>query len=224
VLFDFSNKEDLLNRAKEQSKKAPINYKTTVELYYITRYFVAVFEARNHTIPIQIWNEYRNALDHFFRHITNDGHPEVSDNLSLMEGHMKRAALDIMKLTCHESDKWLNAELSKYHNDAMLLIDNGVFLHSFQKRKTDVSCMFQKAKTEDYKFGTDSKKNKQILSLYIDSAIAYESLREEIIKRTPDIQKSQSHYQKISRKAFLPNVWAGIISGIIVATFLHYLT
>lgn len=223
MLFNFMNKDDLLDRAKEQAKKAPDEYRTSVELYYITRYFVSVFEARNHAIPIQVWNEYRNALDHFFRHITSNEYPEPSENLKRMEGHMKRAALDIIKLNCHKSDEWLNDEISKYNTSAQLFIDNGTFIESFQKQREDAKKIFLKAKAEDYNFGLDSSTNKRILALYIDAAIAYEELMEMIINRTSDLQKAQIRYQEIAgtsennarKDSLVQNIGIGFIIGAI---------
>lgn len=217
------NKEDLLNRAREQAKKAPEEYKTSIELYYITRYFVSVFEARNHAIPIQVWNEYRNALDHFFRHITSDDYPEITENLRRMEGHMKRAALDIMKINCHKSDEWINEEISKYHTSAQLFIDNGNFIESFQKQRAVAKSIFLQAKAEDYNFGLDSSTNKKILTLYIDAAIAYEELMEFIKSRTSDLLKAQIRYQEITgtsennarRNNLFQNLFVGLIVGAI---------
>ncbi|SFL15103.1 hypothetical protein SAMN05216302_103531 [Nitrosomonas aestuarii] len=231
MLFDFKSKEDLINRAKDQAKKAPNEFKTSIELYYIARYFVSAFEARYHVVPIQIWNEYRNALDHFFRHITSVGFSEESENLKRMEGHIKRAALDVIKITCHESDKWLDEEVSKYHSSALLFVDNGDFVALFKSKQEKARSVFLNAKTEDYKFGIDSSTNKSILTLYIDAAIAYEELVEITKNKTPALLKAEIRYQEIRKDGensgrkdtFIQNLAVGgtcLILGLIIQSLL----
>ncbi len=227
MLFGFESKDDLINRAKNQGKKAPKSYQKAVELYYITRYFVSVFEARNHEIPLQVWNEYRNALDHFFRHLTLDNNPDISQQLTLMENHIKRAALDVIKLTCHKSDEWLSKELAKYNEQALLLVDNGNFIKSIRSRHIKAESDFLTAKTEDHNFGQDKVQNKKILSLYINAAFAYEELREEIEARIPDILNYETELLNITahaennahKKSFFPSVGASLFATLIWTIF-----
>ncbi|MBE0491312.1 MAG: hypothetical protein IBX44_03560 [Sulfurospirillum sp.] len=89
----FKTKDELLQKAGEQSNKVEEKYKQSIFLYFIARYFVSVHEAKFGTIPIQVWNEYRNALDHFFRNLTNNDPAHIGK----MEGHIQRAVLDILK-------------------------------------------------------------------------------------------------------------------------------
>ena len=213
MLFGFSSKEDLLSRARTQGNASPKPYKKAVELYYITRYFVSAFEARNHQIPLQVWNEYRNALDHFFRHVTLPDHPEYSEQLCLMENHIKRACLDVIKLTCHKGDEWLVNKIEGYDQQALLIVDNGEFIKSFQERCNKARDLFLEAKTQDHNFGASVSENKKIVSMYIDAAFAFESLREEIDNKEPVILDRVLELQKITgqaegearKKSFFPN-------------------
>ena len=58
------------------------NLKSSVYYYTIARYLVALFEAHSYSLPIQVWNEYRNSLDHLIRSfLTND--PSVTGNVKM---------------------------------------------------------------------------------------------------------------------------------------------
>ena len=108
-LMIYENKNDLLSAAEKQSSKVEKNYKHSTYLYFIARYFVSVYESRHGEIPIGVWNEYRNAIDHFFRFLTNEkgniNNQGVPCQLEKMEGHLQRAALDIMKILCHRTQE-----------------------------------------------------------------------------------------------------------------------
>ena len=69
----FDTKEELLAEAQKQAQRVEeFNLKKATKLYFLARYFVAVYESRFSQIPIQVWNEYRNALDHYFRYLTEE--------------------------------------------------------------------------------------------------------------------------------------------------------
>lgn len=68
-----SSPEEIFTAARDISRTAPAGFQRTMFLYYMTRYWVAVHEARYQEVPLQVWNEYRNAFDHFSRLMTAAG-------------------------------------------------------------------------------------------------------------------------------------------------------
>lgn len=233
--FGIQNKKDLVKRALRQAAKAPEEYKKSVELYYITRYFVSVFEARNHELPLQVWNEYRNALDHFFRYITDNNFAPSSslpslnndytkhDQLVKMDGHLTRAALDVIKLTCHASDESISELMAQFNIEALSFIDNGGFVKTIRSKRSIAQQAFLLAKTEDYDYGQDVRKNKQIVSRYLDAAFAFEEIRQIIDVKIIDIDRATTQLNFISKtvendtrkNSFIPNISASLIASII---------
>ena len=102
--FAFETLDELKASVNEQvGAVTDVNLQHSTRLYLYTRYFVVVFESRYGAIPIQVWNEYRNALDHFFRFQLDGGASEAQDHMQKMDGHLQRAALDILKIFCHNA-------------------------------------------------------------------------------------------------------------------------
>ncbi|WP_415897349.1 hypothetical protein [Neptuniibacter sp. QD57_21] len=148
--------ESLVNRAKDRGKEAAPSLRSCVEIYYIVRYFVSLYEANNLELPVQIWNEYRNALDHFMRHTTEspdfdftDGDAKTSTHLNKMEGHLQRAALDIMKIVCHVTLDKASLCKADFTTEALRLADQGNFNKEYCKLETDAKVLFTAAKVFD---------------------------------------------------------------------------
>ena len=237
MLFDAEDKDDLILKAKKRGDQAPKVYQKSVELYYIARYFVALFEARNHAVPIQVWNEYRNALDHFFRHLTKvgltpeeqgiQGSTHKSNQLKAMESHITRAVLDILKLSSHRSDDWYREESAKHSAEIIILVGNGSFSTETKKKYLEALNLFSKAKTYDHDFGVSVTTNKKIVNAYLDAAFAYEELRKMYEDNTENINNALIKYEGIKRHAeasahrrsFIPNIKAGFVASLIFALF-----
>jgi hypothetical protein len=116
--FDIKTSEDLLKFADEYSIKASEGFASSLKLYFIARYFVAIVECRFYQVPIQVWNEYRNALDHFFRDMTDPSH----NHKRKMESHLLRASLDVIKLFCHYSIDRLTALKKESEHHVFVLV------------------------------------------------------------------------------------------------------
>ena len=175
----FQNKEELLIQARKQADKVDKAQQHSVYLYFITRYFVSLFEGRFGKIPIQVWNEYRNALDHYFRHLTN----QDTKNLAKMEGHLQRAALDIMKIYCHKVQDKLLEQKAGYKTEVLHLVDNGSFYSKLVQGISSSEELFVQAKIDDSSLGEDAKTNQDILNKYIEALFAYDTIDRNFIKR-----------------------------------------
>lgn len=201
----FETKEELLEAATEQADRVQTpELNQSTKLYFIARYFVAVFESRNGQIPIQVWNEYRNALDHYFRHITDsykEEDVERKSHLAKMEGHLQRAVLDVLKLLCHKTQEAVSEEKDGHLLEVLRLVDSGEFIEKFNKDYNAAVKLFSFAKISDLNLGDDAATNTEILGHYLDAAFAFDSLRRFLIDNEAKIERARSEYNQISGRA-----------------------
>lgn len=202
----FKTKEDLIKKAEEQALKVEENYRHSVYLYFIARYFVSVHEAKFGTIPIQVWNEYRNALDHFFRHLTNT----KDSHIYKMEGHLQRAVLDILKIYSHMVQTEVNKLKEEFDSDILNLVDNGSFLTKLIKDIKDSEDLFIEAKIKDNSLGEDAQTNKEIVGYYLDTVFSFDAIYDYVINKLPDIEQAKRNYESIHHKAEKGAFWEHI--------------
>jgi len=229
-MFNISTKEELVARAKAQSDLAPEAYRSIVELYYFARYFVSLYEARYHQLPIQVWNEYRNSLDHFVRHLTKSGLPPESErencridgHLRLMKGHIQRAALDILKFNCHETDRWFLRQANSDEENVLSGVNDGMFLRTFYELHKSAQEAFFRAKAEDSSLGENAKYNKEVISRYVDAAFKYEALRDHYENNLGNIAEARHRHEMIAQASanlsFGSSVKASLTANLIWAT------
>lgn len=202
----FKNRGELLLEAKKQANKVEEKLSQSVYLYFVTRYFVSIFEARFGEISIQVWNEYRNALDHYFRHLTQ----AETKNLSKMEAHLQRAALDIMKFYCHKSQDKLNEEKNNYKKEVLALVDNGNFYPTLLKGIHTSESLFMEAKAFDSTLGEDAKTNENILDKYMEALFSFDETYHNFIIKISDIENAERSHNAITDKAEKGAFWEHI--------------
>lgn len=184
----FTSRE-LIDRAQIQSESAPVHLKHSVYCYYIARFATSYYEVNASEIgeiPIQVWNEYRNALDHFMRHVTmnpgfafdnNDGVVPKGNHLSKMDGHIQRAALDSLKLIVHLELDECREDIANFRLSVLRLGDGGKFHKNYEKYRKTAEKSFQDAKVLDSELGEHPGENKDVLTRYIDAASAVSDLK-----------------------------------------------
>lgn len=214
-MLSFDSPEDLLNKAKSVTSKAPPDLKESIEPYFVSRYFVAVYEARHGEIPIQVWNEYRNALDHLFRHLVNPSNGSTQINSA--HKHFIRAALDILKLHTHRTQDSINKIKDTYDTRVLELVDNGEFIIKLNKSTANAIDLFEFAKISDSELGDDHNKNSAVLKKYLTAAFAFEDIGREIKKKTHSIEKAKNQYSTIHDSGHKHSVFSGIIIHLISA-------
>lgn len=152
----------------------------SVFLYYLARYLVSVYEARFLELPIQVWNEYRNALDHFMRHVTvTTPSPDTgagAHHLQRMEGHIQRAVLDVTKILCVQSHDCIMKEVNLWGDAALELIDGGNFRAEIRVALTEATCILEEAKINDANLGHDAWVNRAVIERFIDSFFKFDSI------------------------------------------------
>ena len=199
VVF-FENLDELLEKAKEEADKVDAGLKESVKLYFIARYFVAIFEARYGKIPIQVWNEYRNALDHYFRWQTTKK-SSGDTHRGRMERHLQRAALDILKIFVHETILTIEEWHSKFSIEVYNLVDNGKFRPEFIELEKKVRANFEEAKISDSILGESDEDDDKVLAMYLNAAYAADSLKLKLLDRQTDFERAQSIHQAIHNAA-----------------------
>jgi len=207
-LLLFNSAEELLAEAKQVCFQAPENLKESIEPYFISRYFVAIYEARHGEIPIQVWNEYRNALDHLFRHLVSS--ESNSGQVSSAQKHFLRAALDILKLHIHKTQISINEIKKAVDPNALRLVDNGDFITQLNKDIPEAMDLFESAKINDSKLGDDINKNSSVLAEYLNAAFAFEHISIEINKKQHAIESAIHQYKNIHGIGHKHSIASGI--------------
>lgn len=207
----FHSSIEILEAAKTKVNQAPEILRDSIEPYFIARYFVAIFEARNGQIPIQVWNEYRNALDHLFRYLV-DAEKDLAtkSQIKSMQKHFLRAALDILKLHIHRTQDYLKEFSNKYNPRVLDLVDNGSFIKEYNRDLRNAEKLFEQAKIMDIELSDNHSDNSSVLIRYLDAAFASEKLREDIEQSIEKIAIAQSHYDGIDHKAHKHSFYEGV--------------
>lgn len=192
----FNSIEELTTASEYSTSNTLDEYKHAAYLYYIARYLVALYEARIGELPVQVWNDYRNALDHFMRFVTNPVDSNKAQ-ISRMEGHIQRAVLDINKYLCHEMESKINSMIEQEDLDCLRMIDNGEFYKKVLEDMRVAMAKFVNAKTTDNELGSNRETNKGIVGLYLDACFSYIDVERYINCRRVDIENAAQHLLSI---------------------------
>ncbi|MDO8413866.1 MAG: hypothetical protein Q7S51_08785 [Gallionellaceae bacterium] len=224
---EYDTRAKLENYACDKADRAPSEFSQTAYLYFIARYLVVVYEVSFGQIPIQVWNEYRNAIDHHMRHITKRL-SDTTDHVKKMEGHMQRAVLDISKIFGHDTMDMLNSNLEGLHKPSLIMIDNGTFLSNLENSFEDAKSAFINAKVLDVSLGDDAKHNSSIIGLYLDAVYSFTDIQRTIRNRRNDISDAKVRYDAMHKKSALEHIiedlkahiiWAGITAIVGIAAY-----
>ncbi|CAK0766331.1 hypothetical protein WCLP8_3940004 [uncultured Gammaproteobacteria bacterium] len=190
----FTSAGQLIDAAKEKAENLSEHLKHSIFTYYICRYLVAVYEARHGEIPIQVWNEHRNTLDHFYRYVTTVAPDqlfrEASDHLKKMEAHTLRAALDMCKISCHRNHDYVKKMIDDA-GEGLKLLDGGGFHLKINGDLRCASKAFEDAKISDVALGGDSIINSELVNGYVEAVFNYEIIAISIEGRWHDIEHIQ---------------------------------
>jgi hypothetical protein len=217
----FNSKEKLEEAASLISIKAPDGLRQSTYLYFLARYLVIFYEANFAEVPVQVWNEYRNALDHYFRSIT--GENEASKHLTKMEGHLQRAVLDICKLSCHKTEGRFAQALASENKDALRLVDNGEFYSHLIEMFNEAKETFVSAKACDLRLGDGANMDREIVGKYLQALYSYryaelflENRRAKILTAEQQVRAIQHQGSKhhIRDSLIAKALWYGPVAGL----------
>lgn len=226
MYLDINSTSELLSKAESQSNKLSDNnseYKRIVELYYIVRYFVVLYESTASKLPIQVWNEYRNALDHFARHLTltdDIAKEDPHQHLQKMEGHIQRAVLDISKILClHYFDFYENIK----NKNALSLVTDGRLLNDIETIYIESRDKFKNAKMLDSDLGEDANVNTGVLKDYCDAVFSYKQIEDLYNQNLQKITQAQTKYNMLYKKDWKMNAFIGLLIALIFFILGKYL-
>lgn len=210
--LDVTTSAELFKRAEVQAGSVPPGYEPTVQLYYIARYMVSAFEARDQTLPLQIWNEYRNAFDHFARHLTATDDILKEDkhrHLNKMEGHIQRAVLDICKFLCIYFDDYYKQQvLCKSH--FLAHVSDGELLERANNIYVQAQAFLLKAKQADSNLGEEASTNSEIVKLYCDAVFEFMKIETLHRKNNKNIVKARQRYHGMQALSIAKQVAIGV--------------
>lgn len=211
LLYIYETRTSLEDGASIICSCAPDEYKQTTYLYFLARYLVGVYEASFSSIPVQVWNEYRNAFDHFVRHITKES-TDTTDHVKRIEGHVQRAVLDISKIFCHDTQDLLSEKFGNLNKKALLLIDNGTFFVQLEEAFDEAKDKFISAKSADIALGENARNNKNVLSRYLDAVYSYQKVQKILRDRRQCIHDATVRYDALHHESKKEHIILSIIS------------
>jgi len=148
------------------SKANPRHFSEALYLYFIARYLVSVFEVEFRELPIQVWNEYRNALDHFFRYVESG----EKNQIAKMNGHIQRAVLDVCKFYCYRAYDQFNDNLQQ---DIYPWLKSPEIKARLVADIEQAKKLFIEAKNSDVALGSDEPGNRLVIRKYLKVFFRY---------------------------------------------------
>lgn len=197
-----SSAEELDARADERAKEAPKELYCLVYYYHIARYLVAIYQSRYKKVPVQVWNEYRSALDHMMRYYGNsdchltiiieNGNEECKNQILAAERHMLRAALDACKYLCIDSDDLTKDLIKIFRRNMFQCKLLNIDFSSLAKRREEARVKNLRASTMDFGLGNSISSDKDVLNLYLIAFFDYNDLVKEMRKLQIDVSSSRA--------------------------------
>jgi len=177
-----------------------------------------LFETEGGTLPVQIFNEIRNAFDHFVRSIVNES--DQQKNIGKIEGHIQRALLDVCKLTCLFYQEKVKDIHKRYPHKSLVLVSNGNYIKEFTNREVLCETQLIDAKYSDFLLGENAKENKDVLTKYVQSLISYKDLKNHQKQNLGNLLVAAGRYYLLSGFSFIIVFLIGVFATIIGAKLL----
>lgn len=197
----YRSRESLCAAAGEASAGSPEDLRRLVYFYYIARYLVAVFESHHFELPIQVWNEYRNAFDHFMRHLSPATDPSDGNQIKKMELHIQRAVLDVAKLLCARYCDAIGQDVEHWGGDVLDLVGEGNFHADIRKELAAATDLLILAKTNDSNLGKYNWLDIQLINNFLDAVFKFAHIRRLLIDRHPALAHAKRSLDYIEAKA-----------------------
>lgn len=198
-------REAILNRARTYSSSVPkefSNLKEIVELYFIVKQSVIFYDAKVNSLPTQVFNELRNALDHFIRslilldengNVSEDESrraPYIESQLLKMQGHLQRALLDITKLGCGKIDEKITKDHQRFGNRAVARANNGEYAIDIFSLLDNAEKLLIDARNEEANLGGNN--DLSVRNKFIDAFSAYVAAYDYHASNIPKLWWSRS--------------------------------
>jgi hypothetical protein len=157
ILEQISNDPEEFKRfARQLSESLDENdqeLKEATYLYFLTKQAASIYEAKIQYLPLQVYNEMRNALDHYFRALITEDTNRRSSHIGKMEGHLQRAFLDITKLTCAATIEEIDLTHKRIGEKGINFVNNGEYIKFITNLKINAEDKLICAKRSEYTLG-----------------------------------------------------------------------
>jgi len=190
-------------------------YKELAYYHFMLRHILAYYEARIDVAPVQIYNEYRMAFDHYMRRIemNNEGHEKKA------LAHLLRANLDIIKLGCY----WLKEYCEKKHRwipkKAFGLISNGEYIKTYTKLQVCAEGLIREAKEKEVLI--DESVNIDILDKFLLAFLKHKEWNEYQENNLENIMFINMKYYLIAGFSLMFTTVIGAIIGFFLSRLLE---
>lgn len=177
AIEDISKFKSLPEEASKSILLDDSEFKHAIYLYFLTKQVIAIYESKIERIPLQIYNEMRNALDHYFRSILiiEDNEEEQKKyrdkNIKRLEGHIQRALLDVVKLTCAAIIDNVRFKNKKFGEKAIMLVNHGEFYKELASLIKEAELSLVDAKYSEYIIGRNNKQDLDSTDKYLKALI-----------------------------------------------------
>jgi len=199
----FRTREALCEAADRAATGVAEPLQQSVFLYYLARYLVSVYEARYTELPIQVWNEYRNALDHFMRHVSATGCDVATDgshHLRRMEGHVQRAVLDVTKMLCVQCHDAINQDVEHWGPEVLDLIDGGNFRSEVRQVQQEAIGLLEHAKTNDAQLGQYTWLNREVIERYLDAFYTFDRVLRAFTEKHLTLANAKRQWETLAAR------------------------
>lgn len=198
--LEIANANKLKQRAKEYALTLAVEdqyLQNTVELYFLTKQAIIFYDAKVSAIPTQVFNELRNALDHFMRSLIllNEDGTTLLDvesrkknkykHIEKMEGHLQRALLDVVKLGCARINEEVEKTHSRFGKKAVSAAKEGQYAIQIFGALSRAEDLLIEAKSIEAKLGGGNDMN--VRDAFIKAFAAYVSASDFQKKSVPSL-------------------------------------
>lgn len=166
------NSEEFQKAPKSVSDSLLPDYedlKDAVYLYFLTKQAVSLYEAQINYLPLQVYNEMRNALDHYMRAIiypsVEDGNGRRTSHINKMTGHLQRALLDVVKLTCAAMVEKIETDHKRLGEDVLSITKDGAYIKEITQYRMYAEQKLAQAKLDEHKIGNGDESNVRVAYL-----------------------------------------------------------
>ena len=186
-------------------------------LYFLTKQAVALYEAQINFLPLQVYNEMRNALDHYMRSIVGTLPLERREkHINQMSGHLQRALLDVIKLTCAAMIGKIDGIHGHLGEPALCLAMNGDYI----KKITDLKMLAEQslvaAKMIEYELGDGSDADARVRDKYLAALAAHSITYKYHQDSIGQLRWGRAKYLTLKGTTITLTIVGAVIAGIIV--------
>lgn len=183
----------------EQAKDVFVFYSEYVKPLYCE------IEALDNTVPVEMLFEIHAAFDHLRRFFINSDDEATSSRRAI--GHLKRAALDALKLKLKFFNKDVESLLNR--GPCLHLVDNGQFLPTVQSDKREIIKFAKQARIQESNNDPD-----QAFDLWFKTSLLINEFYDKHLSDQTKVVIAENNVKKWLSKDKRDGVIIGVIIGL----------